>query len=210
MSAGMGILFSLFASLVLAWPSGRARRLTDFGTARTGTVVAALAGWVFSGLLLILPPLAAAYLLMRFYPEGLMIWRWVGLGALFWLATSGKLTPSVPFRPSAANDNSPVRGLYRTMRSMVIKGYSFRLALVVAAPLPQFFDEGRAAEPQILFAALLFSGLLLLAAAYYALFPHHANAFLNVIPERRKALKTGLNAYRQHGQTRISYRRKAA
>lgn len=210
MTAGMGLLYSLFASLLLVWPSERARRLVDFGPAHLGSATAALVGWTLSSLALIVVPLAAAFAVMTFYPDALVAWRWAGIGVMFWLATAGKLAPSVAYRPYAANDNQPVKGIFRVALDTALQGYSWRLGLIMASVLPQFLDSDRAPLPQILFAVLLFAGLTLLAAAFYGLFPKKAHAFLNVIPERRKAMKTGLNGYRQHGQTRISYRRKAA
>nr|WP_316655021.1 hypothetical protein [uncultured Gellertiella sp.] len=210
MTTGMGIFFALFACLVLAWPSDRARRLSDFGLGGPFAIAAALVGWVLSSLALMALPLLAAWLVMKLVPDGLFVWRWAGIAVLFWLATSGKLTPALAYRPMAANDNAAVKGFLRTILHMTVQGYNVRLALVVAALAPQFLDSDAAAEPQILFAGLLFSAFSLLSATYFGLFPLNAHRFLNVLPARRKALKTGMNAFHQHGQTRISYRRQAA
>jgi threonine/homoserine/homoserine lactone efflux protein len=206
----MGIVYALFASLLLAWPSERARRLTDFGQGGLSAAAAALAGWILSGMAVLLPPLAAAYLALHLAPDFVEVWSWIGIAALFWLASTGKLAPSLAFRPFAANDNAPVRGNLRILSNLAARGYSWRIALVMASLMPQFLDTERPAEPQILFALLIYMAVMLLSAAFYGLFPQRAHLLLNLIPERRKALKSGLNGYRQHGQTRISYRRIAA
>ena len=210
MSAGMGILYALFACLLLAWPTERARRLTDFGQGSLPAASAALIGWIVSGLAVLLPPLAAGFIGLTFAPEIVEIWRWIGIGALFWLTSSGKLVPSLAYRPYAANDNQPVKGNLRIIANLSARGYSWRMGLIMASLLPQFLDHTRPALQQILFAALIYLGITLLSAAFYGLFPRRAHALLNLLPERRKALKSGLNGYRQHGQTRISYRRIAA
>lgn len=210
MSAGMGILYALFTCLLLAWPTERARRLTDFGQGSLPAASAALVGWILSGLAVLLPPLAVGFLGLTLAPELIDIWRWLGIGALFWLTSSGKLVPSLAYRPYAANDNQPVKGNIRIIANLSARGYSWRMALIMASLLPQFLDHGRPALSQILFAALIYLGITLLSAAFYGLFPRRAHAVLNLLPERRKALKSGLNGYRQHGQTRISYRRIAA
>lgn len=210
MAAGMGILYAAFACLLLAWPTERARRLADFGQGSLPAAAAALIGWVASGLAVLLPPLGAGFLGLSFAPELIEVWRWVGIAALFWLASSGKLVPSLAYRPYAANDNAPVRGSIRIIGNLAARGYSWRMALVMASLMPQFLDVRKEATAQIIFAALVYCGVMLLSAALYGLFPRRAHALLNLIPERRKALKSGLNGFRHHGQTRVSYRRIAA
>lgn len=210
MSAGMGILYMLFACLLLAWPTERARRLTDFGHGSIAAAAAALVGWMVSGVCVLLPPLMLGLAALTSAPEALEIWRWAGIAALFWLTTSGKLVPSLSYRPVAANDNAPVKGNMRIVANLSARGYSWRMASIMASLLPQFLSGGRPIDAQILFIAFIYMGMLLLSAAFYGLFPRRAHALLNLIPKRRKALKSRLNAYRRHGQTRISYRRIAA
>lgn len=210
MSAGMGLMFFLFAGLLFGWPSERARRLAALRAGRYSVAFAAVLGWVLSGLAIAAPPLAVAYGLMIYFPIGLLVWRWAGVIALFWLATAGALSPSFAYRPYAANDNHPRGGLHACFAAMSLKGYSWRLGLMVAALLPQFFDAEFAPEPQILFASGIFTALTLAAAAFYGLFPERAHEIMNALPERHKALKTGFASLHQHGQTRVHYGRKAA
>lgn len=210
MSAGLGLVYLLFACILLAWPTERARRLTDFGQASLTASAAAVLGWVVSGLCVLLPPLVLGFTVLTFLPEALEIWRWVGIAALFWLTSSGKLVPSLAYRPFAANDNASVKGGIRIVANLSLCGYSWRMASIMASLLPQFLSDGRPIDAQILFIALVYAGVLLFSAAFYGLFPRRAHTLLNLIPERRKALKSGLNAHRRHGQTRISYRRIAA
>ena len=210
MTAATGLLYALFAGIVLAWPSDRARLLSDFSHGSLVSAAAALSGWVLSSLALAALPLLAAFGLMTLSPGLVMLWRWAGLATVFWLATAGQLAPSLAYRPLAANDNMAVTGVWRVVARSFVKGYSWQMAVLVAAIMPQFIESTAPAAPQILFAAAVFAALTLLSAAFYGLFPARSHAFLNLIPERRKALKTALTGQHQHGQTRISYRRKAA
>lgn len=210
MTATTAVMLSLFAVLVLAWPGERARQLTAFSRGDVSSAAAALFGWVLSSLTLAALPLAAAFGLLTVSPGMVILWRWAGLAVLFWLATAGALAPSLAYRPLAANDNLPVRGALRVARETALRGFDAKVALMVAAVLPQFIDTDRGPLPQLLIAGAVFAGVTLLAAVFFALFPTRAHAFLNLIPERRKALKSSMGALHQHGQTRISYRRKAA
>ncbi len=210
MTAATAVMLSLFALLVLAWPGERARQLTAFSRADLASAGAALFGWILSSLALAALPLAAAFGLLILSPGMVILWRWAGLAVLFWLATAGALAPSLAYRPLAANDNLPVRGVFRVVRETALRGFDAKIGLLVAAVLPQFIDTDRGPLPQLIIAAAIFAGISLLSAAFFALLPARAHAFLNLIPERRKALKSSMGALHQHGQTRISYRRKAA
>ncbi|MBB4063534.1 hypothetical protein [Gellertiella hungarica] len=210
MTAATGLMLSLFALLVLGWPSERARQLTEFARTDLGTAAAALFGWIASSIALAALPLAAAFGIMNVSPGLIILWRWGGLAVLFWLATAGALAPSLAYRPMAANDNLPVRGALRIAVESAFRGYDWKTALLVAAVVPQFIDPDRAIMPQFLIAGAVFTGVTLLSAVFFGLFPARAHAFLNLLPARRKALKTSMGALHQHGQTRISYRRKAA
>lgn len=210
MSAATAVMLSLFALLVTGWPGERARQLTAFSRGDLASASAALAGWVLSSLALVGLPLAAAFGFLSLSPGLLILWRWAGLAVLFWLATAGALAPSLAYRPLAANDNYPVRGALRVARIAALRGFDWKIALLVAAVLPQFIDADRGPVPQLVIAGAIFAAASLLAAAFFGLLPARAHAFLNLIPERRKALKSSMGALHQHGQTRISYRRKAA
>lgn len=210
MTAATAVMLSLFALVVLAWPGERARQLTAFGRGDIASATAALAGWIVSSLAIAALPLIAAFGLLDASPGVVVLWRWAGLAILFWLATAGALAPSIAYRPLAANDNFPVRGAFRVIRETAIRSFDGKTALLVAAVLPQFIDADRGPLPQLVIAGAIFTGITLVAAAFFALLPARAHAFLNLIPERRKALKSSMGALHQHGQTRISYRRKAA
>lgn len=210
MTATTAVMLSLFAILVLAWPGERARQLTAFSRGDFTSAASALFGWVVSSLIMAALPLGIAFGLLSHSPGIVILWRWAGLAVLFWLATAGALAPTLAYRPLAANDNLPVRGALKVVRETALRSFDVKVALMVAAILPQFIDTDRGPLPQLVIAGAIFTGVTLLAAAFFGLFPGRAHAFLNLIPERRKALKSSMGALHQHGQTRISYRRKAA
>ena len=210
MTAATAVMFTLFAVLVVGWPGERARQLTSYSRGDLLSAAAALIGWILSTLALAGLPLAVAFGLLHVSPGMLVFWRWAGLAVLFWLATAGALAPSLAYHPLAANDNLPVRGTLKVVRETAIRSFDMKIALLVAAILPQFIDTERGPLPQIFIAGSIFAAGTLLAAAFFGLLPTRAHAFLNLIPERRKALKSSMGALHQHGQTRISYRRKAA
>lgn len=210
MTAATAVMLSLFALLVLAWPGERARQLTAFGRGDLVSATAAIAGWILSSLAIAALPLLTAFGLLNLSPGMVILWRWAGLAVLFWLATAGALSPSIAYRPLAANDNFPVKGAFRVIRETALRSFDGKVALLVAAVLPQFIDSDGGPLPQLLIAGAIFAGITLVSAAFFALLPARAHAFLNLIPERRKALKSSMGSLHQHGQTRISYRRKAA